>query len=144
MRFNIILSTALLLTACASETPDETPPDGKGDAIKSACPVYDSRDWSAWIDTEPPGPSRLHIIGEVDLPTPGYITSWRMGIADRAMPPGQHVHLEFTPPDGIVTQVITTQEVSYEGEAAHQAYRVIYVHCSDETLAEIVNVPIAG
>ena len=72
MRFLTTLAAAALLTACASETPDETPPDDKDEAMALACPVYDSRDWSAWIDAEPPGPARLHIRGKVDLPTPGY------------------------------------------------------------------------
>ena len=66
-----------------------------------------------------------------------------MGIADRAMPPGQHVHLDFAAPDGVVAQVITTQEVAYEGEAVYDAYRVITVHCGDKTLAEIADIPTA-
>ena len=143
MRFLTILGAALLLAACASETPDETPADDTDNAMKSACPVYDSRDWAAWIDAEPPGPAQLHIRGEVDLPTPGYTASWRMGIADRAMPPGQHVHLDFKTPDGMVAQVITSQEVAYKGDAAYEAYRVIRVHCGDKTLAEITEIPVA-
>ena len=146
MKNAVLIFPAVALAACANETTpvSETPaPSVEEGSVSNDCPVIESRNWTAWVDAEPPGPARLHIRGEVDMPTPGYKASWREGIADRAMPPGVHFHLDFAAPDGMVAQVITTDEVAYEGEATYPAYRVIYVHCGDEKLAEIGEVPIA-
>jgi len=30
----------------------------------------ETRNWSAWVDLEPPGPKQLHVIGEVRVGTP--------------------------------------------------------------------------
>jgi hypothetical protein len=112
-------------------------------AMSNDCPVIDSRGWSAWLDTMPslePGP-RLHIYGEVDLPTPGYTVEWREGPADRANPPGQRMTLILTPPDGMVAQVVTPTPVKYQAKATYPAYRAIYVICGGKPLAEINDVP---
>ena len=135
-----LFAAGLALAACASEA---VPPDDDDDpAVADKCPVIDSRAWSAWVDAMPPGPPSLHIKGEVDMPTPGYTASWRVGAADRMMPPGQHMHIDFTAPDGVVTQVVTTMEVAYEGPAAYPAYREIRVHCGDTMLGAITEIPI--
>jgi len=140
-----VFTTALLLSACNADG-DGAP--GEGTAIDKPamadCPVIGSRDWTAWIDAEPgPDAPTLHIRGTVDLPTPGYAYDWRVGLADRALPPGQHMHLDFTAPDGMVTQVITSADVAYKGEATYTEYRMILVKCGGEVLAEITDVPVA-
>ena len=151
MKNLILASSAILLAACANdasappanaaEMDDEA--DVEADFDVADCPVFDSRDWSAWIDAQPPGPPRLHIRGEVDLPTPGYKALWRIGAADRMMPPGVRFHLSFEKPDGIVSQVISTESIAYKGEASYPDYRVIYVMCGERTLAEINEIPTA-
>ncbi len=159
MKLMMVMTAVLVCAACANDAAPETTAENEGKKpprvaetpgplvegdMAEKCPVIDSRNWTAWIDAEPPGPARLHIRGEVDLPTPGYEASWRVGIADRAMPPGVHFHLDFSAPEGMVTQVVTTESVAYEDEAAYPAYRVIYVHCGEETLAEITDIPTAN
>lgn len=112
-------------------------------AMNSDCPVIDSRDWSAWLDTMPslePGP-RLNIYGEVDLPTPGYTVEWQEGPADRANPPGQRMKLILTPPGGIVAQVVTPTPVKYQAKATYPAYREIIILCGGEALATITDIP---
>ncbi len=148
MKYISILPVLLLLAACARDGAEtENPANGdpvKGDPSSATdCPVISSHSWSAWIDAEPPEPARLHIRGEAVLPTPGYTASWRIGAADRMIPPGQHMHLSFAAPDAVVTQVITTENVAYEGEATYPEYRVIYVHCGDAQLAEISDITTA-
>ena len=148
MKKVMFLPFLVLLAACAKGggTTDTAANDAQGtdEIVTTAdCPVIGSTNWNAWIDAEPPGPSRLHIRGEAVLPTPGYTVSWRVGAADRMMPPGQHMHLSFSAPDGVVAQVITTQDVDYVGEATYPEYRVIYVHCGDQQLAEITDIPTA-
>lgn len=140
-----VIAAPLLLIACSAD--GEGAP-GEGTLLNKPatadCPVIDSRDWTAWVDAEPgPDAPTLHIRGTVELPTPGYDYAWRVGIADRALPPGQHMHLDFTAPDGMVAQVITSVDVAYEGEATYAEYRMIRVKCGDRALAEITDVPVA-
>ena len=59
------------------------------------------------------------------------------------MPPGQHMHLTFSAPDGIVSQVVTTEEITYAGEAVYPEYRAIYIHCGDQLLGEVTEIPTA-
>lgn len=107
--------------------------------VEIACPVLDSRNWSAWTSPVDDGHT-LTIEGEIDLPTPGYAIAWRAGIADRAMPPGLRVHLDAAPPADLVMQVVTPTPVSWSMDRANAQYRVIYVLCGDEAIAEIANV----
>ncbi len=87
----------------------------------------------------PNGP-RLVVTGRIDLPTPGYIATWREGPADRMMPPAQILELVLTPPDGVVAQVVTTMDVRYDGPARFPTYRAIRVRCGDASLAEITTI----
>ena len=137
-----ILAAALCLSAC---TPTEPVPIAAVDPSQiRACPVIESRDWKAWIDAMPmvgTDGNRLHIAGEVDLPTPGYSVELIPGPADRAMPPSQRFSLVATPPDGIVAQVVTPTPVRYQGKAMYPAYRSIKVSCGGKPLAAIPEVP---
>jgi hypothetical protein len=141
----LIVTAAIAISACAQQTApengDETSDDQVADTVN--CPVIESSDWAAWVDKEPGADAvaTLHVTGNVTLPTPGYTESWELGIADRAMPPGQHLHLILTPPEGMVAQVITPQEVHYQAVAQYPAYRAVMVRCGDEMLAEISPVP---
>ena len=89
------------------------------------CPVIESRDWAAWIDAQPgPGAERrLIVTGEVDLPTPGYGVEWRVGPADRRLPPAQYLDLVLTPPSGVVIQVVAPTPVRFETPAVYPQYR---------------------
>ena len=106
------------------------------------CPVRESANWLAYIDRMP-GPDAvptLRIRGQVVMPTPGYSFAWREGIADRAMPPGVRYILEVSAPTEPVIQVLTPEEVAYDGPALSYGYRVIYVLCGDQVLAEITDI----
>lgn len=116
-----------------------TPAPGDG------CPVIDSRDWTAWINAMP-GPDAsptLHVKGEVDLPTPGYEVTLTLGAADRSMTPVQQVNLSATPPDGMVTQVVTPYLVDFSSPAIVDTYKGITVLCSGKVLAEITEIETA-
>lgn len=154
----IRLGAVLILALAACAKKEEAPPApaaaamevaagpaGEEDAVADAedtliaCPVLDSRNWSAW--TAPSGEGHtLMVEGEVDLPTPGYAITWRAGIADRAMPPGLRVHLDAAPPADLVMQVVTPTPVSWSMDGATAQYRVVYVLCGDEVIAEIPTV----
>lgn len=123
--------------AASAPVAEETVIAETGDAV-AACPVLDSRNWKAW--TAPDGDGHvLTIEGEIDLPTPGYALAWREGAADRAMPPGLRVHLDASPPADLVMQVVTPTPVSWSTKGYAQ-YRVIYVLCGGEAIAEIADV----
>ena len=101
------------------------------------CPVIGSRNWRAWVDPEAADGPRLHVSGEVDLPTPGYRIEWRLGPADRAQPPAQAVELIATPPSGMAIQMIATETVAFEGRAISTTYRAVRVVCAGVVVAEI-------
>lgn len=132
----------------AAVTEMDEPEMEEDDAVadmSDACPVIDSRNWSAWVNAMP-GPDAkitLHVTGEIDLPTPGYEISWQAGMADRSMTPVQRLMLTLTPPDGMVAQVITTETVKYEGPALVKTYGGVIVMCGGEALAEIDDVTLA-
>lgn len=104
------------------------------------CPVLESRDWSARIEVGAGDDRRLHVSGEIDLPTPGYTASWSEGPADRRIPPAQHLLLELTAPPGMVAQVITRMTVDYEGAATYPEYRAILVRCGNIVLASLTDI----
>jgi len=109
------------------------------DVVADDCPVLDSRNWKASTAADEGG-HVLTIEGEVDLPTPGYAVTWRAGIADRAFPPGLRVHLDAAAPSDLVMQVVTPTPVSFSMKGANANYRVIYVLCGGEAIAEIDDV----
>lgn len=135
-----IVASSIALSACApyADEPGTAPP-------ASDCPVYESRDWQAWINAMP-GPNSnptLHIRGEVDMPTPGWSVELVEGPADRMQPPGLRFRLETERPGGITTQVITPTEVRYAEPTPYSQIREIIIICGDRTLVTIEDVPTA-
>lgn len=116
--------------------PDQIDPEPITEVAMADCPVLDSRNWKAWTASDGTG-TTLHVAGEVDYPTPGYETSWRLGPTDRAMPPGQRVYLDATAPGETVAQVVTPTPVTFQTPGAYVEYRTVIVLCGDTTLAEI-------
>lgn len=147
-----VTAAAALLAACApgddvtttAAVPDVAVRDAAeetGAMPEPTCPVIESRDWIARVSAgTADGGARLLVTGELDLPTPGYTVTLKEGPADRRMPPAQHLLLELTPPDGMVSQAITTVAVRYEGVAAYPEYRAILVQCHNRVLATITEV----
>ncbi len=132
------------LIGCGEAGPPETNGAAERDLNVSDCPVIESTNWKAWINAMPgPDGPRLHVTGDVTLPTPGYTAAWTLGPTDRAMPPGQTLNLAFAAPTDMVAQVLTTQEIAYEGEAVYSTYRVIRVVCGETLLAEITDIETA-
>jgi hypothetical protein len=125
--------------------PEESPTgDAAGDVEPAPgggnCPVIESRNWSARVTRGAAGERRLHVAGEIDLPTPGYTADFSEGPADRRMPPAQHLILELGEPDGMAAQVVTSMAVEYEGDAIYPEYRAILVRCGDVVLASITHI----
>ena len=106
----------------------------------SSCNIMQSRDWHAWIDRVAEKEPRLNIVGEIDLPTPGYTIEWQPGILDRSQPPTQRLSLYLTPPEGMVIQVITPTKVNYVMPASSLEYKAIAIYCGDKLLTVIPDV----
>ena len=104
------------------------------------CPVMKTRHWHAWIDRVGKEKSRLNISGEVDLPTPGYEVEWQPGILDRRVPPAQSITLSFSPPEGMVAQVITPTKLNFTMPTSILKYRSVIVYCGNQLLAKIPDV----
>lgn len=135
----LLIFAAFVLPACAATTTAGEAPAST--ASPSACPVLGSRNWQAVLaKSSNGGPLSLSVTGEVDLPTPGYAISLRQGITDRAMPPSQQIITEFTPPQGMVTQVVTTEQLRFTLPNALPGYRSIVVRCGDSALATITDI----
>ena len=143
-----VVTLSLLIAGCIynSQTKTNTEEQQNIDnaSVKttdsSVCPVVASRNWHAWIDPVAGNEPRLNISGEVDLPTPGYQVEVKPGILDRRQPPAQRFSLSLTPPDGIVTQVITPTKVSYTMPKSLWEYRSIMIYCGEKLLADIPDV----
>lgn len=142
MRFAPVLGIIPAIAALAGcATYADAPPP----AVSDGCAAYESRNWQAYINAMP-GPNAqrvLHIMGEVDMPTPGYSVELIAGPADRAQPPGLRFRLATQAPGGMVTQVITATQVRYAEPTPYSAIREITIGCGDRTLATITDVPVA-
>ncbi|WOI52546.1 hypothetical protein [Parvularcula sp. LCG005] len=133
---------ALIMSGCTAEEERSKEQTEQMDKVASSCPIMKSRDWQAWVDAVPGAEAQrtLRISGQVDLPTPGYSWSFKEGVADRSATPRQTLMLELTPPDGMVTQVVTTEQIDYSGPALAPSYRAIVITCQGETIAEVTDV----
>ena len=141
-------ATALTLAALTACQPIDEPPPANPEPPpppSASCPVIESSEWAAWVNAMPgPGSTKqLIATGKVVLPTPGYTVTLTAGMADRSATPVQQLILTATPPSGMVTQVLTTQPVRYQGPAISMQYRAIRIMCGGQMLSEITDVPVA-
>jgi hypothetical protein len=139
MRLSIAAIGFLALAGCHTAPP---PASAGGQTTARNCTVIESRAWSAWVNRMPgPGAvATLHVEGQIDLPTPGYMAVLREGPADRSAVPTQQLILELSPPNGMVTQVVTTEAVRYQGPAIAAQYRGVAIMCGGQRIAEITDV----
>jgi hypothetical protein len=143
----VLIGAAGLLSSCGATTSTQEPalkPLASVGGATSSCPVLGSRKWSATLTRSGGASSKLtlKVDGEVDLPTPGYAPVWRIGISDRASPPGLQLILSFDPPKDMVAQVVTINPVHFTADVAYPRYRYILIRCGDAALARISEVQV--
>lgn len=145
MRQALLILSLTTLSACMTVDEPSAPPTEPPAQPVASCPVIESRDWAAWVNAMP-GPAatkQLIATGQVVLPTPGYTVTLTAGMADRSATPMQQLILTATPPTGMVTQVLTTVPVRYDGPAISMQYRAVRIMCGGQMLSEITDVPVA-
>ena len=142
-KYTMLLVISLSIYGCTTAATNVTK-----DAIDSNvsadsyCPVYDSRNWHAWIDRvagENSNP-RLNVSGQVELPNPGYEYKVVRGPLDRRNPPSLRIRVILSPPDGMTAQVIDTKDVTFQMNTDVLEYRSIIVLCGDRQLGEMIDV----
>ena len=141
--FKILFLAMLFLTIAACGQQQVKPPILTEEPVVNACSIYETRNWHAWLDkyNVVEGKYRLNISGQVDLPSAGYEITWKMGIADRAHPPGQRVILTAIKNEHAMSvQVITPTEVAFKQEVPYSAYRNIMIYCGDRLLVSLSDV----
>lgn len=90
------------------EVPSEVPPNGH--------PAEDCRNWSAWHDHQPPGPTVLHVSGECEFPSAGYSVELRRREPQGINPKDLLLERIVREPSGPVAQATTVVEAYYQEE----------------------------
>lgn len=131
--FALLCSLLLVLTGCiAPITPGGTvpPPTATGSAgtpsatatVTTPTGEVGTCTWSARYTAQPT--SQLHVTGTCILPTPGYTLNLTRAEPQGINPSHLLLNLTATEPSGIVTQVLTPTEVTYEETTDLQYERV--------------------
>jgi hypothetical protein len=130
----LLIGSCLLLGGCATAAPPVTP---------AACPIASS-EWNASVNAMP-GPNsspKLIITGQVTAPTGGYTFGWSDFRVAESYPVQVFVNLTATPPEGMATQALVTQQVRGEWPVSPPVGSVS-VMCGGKTLARIAPVETA-
>ena len=138
MRLVLIAKIAAALSMAIAASPAAIAQTGAetGSAMEdqSMCPVLSSEDWRAAIVAGENNGRELRVTARLTLPTPGYKIAWRLGPADRMMPPAQRLILDLIPSDGPTAQVITEYEATFAAPTPYGALRGLVVVCGERAL----------
>lgn len=70
--------------------------------------------FKAWIDTQPPGPKKLIVVGKIEVPTGGWSATLEPAVPQGINPDILILELVTIKPVGNVIQVLSTIEARYE------------------------------
>ncbi len=105
------------------------------------CPILESSDWTAWVNRLPgPEDPSLIVAGRIQLPTPGYTVEARLGPSSRFEPATQIVVLDLSEPNGVVAQVLVTEDIQFSFPAWASDYRSVIVVCASAILGAILDI----
>ena len=104
------------------------------------CSIFESKDWKAWIETQPDQTHILNITAEAMLPTPGFIIDWKKIDQDENDGQDLTIALTTTPPNGIVIQVITPTPINIQMETPENTLSSLTLLCADKELAKLTGI----
>jgi hypothetical protein len=68
----------------------------------------------AWIDNQPPGPKKLIVKGQIEVPTGGWTSSLNRVMPQGISPNVLILELKTVAPSGNVIQIVSTIDARYE------------------------------
>lgn len=103
------------------------------------CQLVSSNNWQAEV-VSVEGQRQLKIIGDIELPNPGFAVTIEPGIADRSLKPTQHFHVELEPLNGFHVQVVTPMSLEQLSPAIAPEYASIVIHCGEQIVSTITDI----
>ena len=94
--------------------------------------------WTAVHNETPPGPDRLRVNGEIQVPTPGFKLRLTKANPQGINPEILLLTLHRKAPTGIEPQHVVTQQVSFE-EQTHVPYKQVQIEPDGVTI-NVVNI----
>jgi hypothetical protein len=83
--------------------------------------------FKAWLDTQPVGPRKLIVTGEVEVPTGGWSVELVAASPQGINPTIKILDLKSSAPSGNVIQVVTKIPVRFEEKPAAHAYTQVTI-----------------
>ncbi|MDO8878303.1 MAG: hypothetical protein Q7V40_19685 [Pseudolabrys sp.] len=78
--------------------------------------------FTAWIDSQPPGPQKLIVTGDIEVPTSGWSAKLTRATPQGVNPAVIILELALTKPTGNVLQVVSRVKARYEESPPGHAY----------------------
>jgi hypothetical protein len=97
----------------------------------------ETQDWYAWIDTTPPKPDELHVIGEVKVANPGIYAVLRKTVPQGFNPRILLLDLLLIQKPGIWPQQVTCIAVRYDAVITGRGYTEVDVLYNGDLIAQI-------
>ena len=90
--------------------------------------------FKAWIDTMPPGPAKLIVIGQIEVPTGGFKAKLVRAVPQGINPAILLLDVEVTKPTGIVTQAISRIDLRFEESPPLVRYTSVTTRLESDTV----------
>jgi hypothetical protein len=97
----------------------------------------ETHDWYAWLDTTPPKPDELHVIGEITVGNPGIAAVLRKRIPQGINPRILLLDLHLMQQPGMWPQIVTCLAVRYDAVIIGRGYTEVDVLYKGELIAQI-------
>lgn len=108
-----------------------------GIAAKTADQHVNSRDWHAWINTMPPGPNQLYVIGEIELPNPGIKTFLTPREPQGSNPTHLQLDLYLLQRPGLWPQMVVWAQAHYNKIVPSAIYTAVEIFHEDTLIQQI-------
>ncbi|MGO9118574.1 MAG: hypothetical protein ACLQPD_13330 [Desulfomonilaceae bacterium] len=97
----------------------------------------ETKNWYAWYNTMPPGPTRLYVIGDVQVGNPGVLAVLKMHEPQGINPKILMLDLTLAQRPGYWPQIVTTAHARYDEKAEVSTYTSVSILCEGEIIADV-------